>query len=286
MGVSGVGKGSRGVGAVVVICLAGDSGPISAALEREGLPNRVAPRAAGGGPLEPQALEALLREVSPQLLMIDAADCRRMEAESIHRLRRTFARVQWVIGWRWPERIDIALLAHCAARGCIRWDAPVQDQVRAVRSVLGGDLWLSRQILHAVYQALVRAGPGKFTGYLPFADASASVPASIVVSADKDNGAFTVRQRQVLALVREGFSNKQIGLRLGISPNTVKKHLSIIFERQDLRSRRQLRIPPRAKAVAGAVAVMGSMTGSVTGSVTGSMTGSVTGDGPRQPMAG
>jgi DNA-binding NarL/FixJ family response regulator len=37
---------------------------------------------------------------------------------------------------------------------------------------------------------------------------------------------ITGREREVLALVAEGFSNKQIGADLGISERTVKNHLT------------------------------------------------------------
>ncbi len=41
--------------------------------------------------------------------------------------------------------------------------------------------------------------------------------------------ALTPRERQVLALVRDGLANKQIARRLGISERTVKAHLTSVF---------------------------------------------------------
>jgi DNA-binding NarL/FixJ family response regulator len=43
--------------------------------------------------------------------------------------------------------------------------------------------------------------------------------------------ALSDREREVLGLVGAGVANKQIALRLGISPKTVKSHLSHIFRR-------------------------------------------------------
>jgi DNA-binding NarL/FixJ family response regulator len=42
---------------------------------------------------------------------------------------------------------------------------------------------------------------------------------------------LTDREREVLALVGAGVANKQIALRLGISPKTVKSHMTHIFRR-------------------------------------------------------
>jgi DNA-binding NarL/FixJ family response regulator len=47
------------------------------------------------------------------------------------------------------------------------------------------------------------------------------------------------REREVLALVGAGVSNKQIALRLGISPKTVKSHLSHVFRQIGVRDRLQ-----------------------------------------------
>lgn len=42
---------------------------------------------------------------------------------------------------------------------------------------------------------------------------------------------LTGRESQVLGLVAEGYSNKQIGRRLGIAERTVKNHLTRIMEK-------------------------------------------------------
>jgi DNA-binding NarL/FixJ family response regulator len=42
---------------------------------------------------------------------------------------------------------------------------------------------------------------------------------------------LTPREREVLALVRQGLANKQIARRLGISERTVKAHLTSVFSR-------------------------------------------------------
>ena len=45
------------------------------------------------------------------------------------------------------------------------------------------------------------------------------------------------RERQVLALLADGLGNKQIAARLGISTNTVKTHLEVVFEKLGVSSR-------------------------------------------------
>jgi DNA-binding CsgD family transcriptional regulator/tetratricopeptide (TPR) repeat protein len=52
---------------------------------------------------------------------------------------------------------------------------------------------------------------------------------------------LTAQEAQIAHLVREGLSNPEIGARLFISPRTVEWHLTSIFGKLDITSRRQLR---------------------------------------------
>lgn len=55
-----------------------------------------------------------------------------------------------------------------------------------------------------------------------------------------DSGAeLTIRERQVLALVREGLSNKGIARQFGVSEVTVKTHLSNVFKKLGVQNRLQ-----------------------------------------------
>jgi DNA-binding NarL/FixJ family response regulator len=50
---------------------------------------------------------------------------------------------------------------------------------------------------------------------------------------------LTDREREVLGLVRDGLSNKQIARRLGIAERTVKAHLTSVFQRLGVTDRTQ-----------------------------------------------
>jgi len=55
---------------------------------------------------------------------------------------------------------------------------------------------------------------------------------------------LTDRERQILRLVSEGLSNKEIGRRLKITDGTIKVHLHNIFEKLQASSRTTLTAPP------------------------------------------
>jgi DNA-binding NarL/FixJ family response regulator len=50
---------------------------------------------------------------------------------------------------------------------------------------------------------------------------------------------LTPREREVLAMLAEGLSNRDIGGRLGVTEKTVKSHLGKVFDKLELRDRTQ-----------------------------------------------
>ena len=60
---------------------------------------------------------------------------------------------------------------------------------------------------------------------------------------------ITRRQRQVVSLIAAGFSNAEVGQRLGISPRTVKAHSDALRIKLGVSRRRQ--IPFAYRAVTG-----------------------------------
>lgn len=65
-------------------------------------------------------------------------------------------------------------------------------------------------------------------------------PATFVANtAALDSLGISVREAEVLGLIAAGHSNKVIARRLAISPNTVKTHISRVFEKLDVASRTQ-----------------------------------------------
>ncbi len=86
-------------------------------------------------------------------------------------------------------------------------------------------------------------------GVLPPADQTDD-PAEQPTKASFNPFGLPRRQREILELLGRGLSNKEICRRLDLSPNTVKTHLSIIFETLGVHSRYEifalLQAPPRA----------------------------------------
>jgi DNA-binding NarL/FixJ family response regulator len=108
--------------------------------------------------------------------------------------------------------------------------------------------WLEYQIwarAHAgtIYVALIAAaflGLGIWVGARLFRREPHSDPFTPNERAQSSLG-ITEREREVLQLLADGRSNKDIAARLGLSPNTVKTHVARLFEK--------LRVARRTQAI-------------------------------------
>jgi DNA-binding NarL/FixJ family response regulator len=107
------------------------------------------------------------------------------------------------------------------------------------------------EILEAISE--VRAGGAPMTSEI----ARMVVRSFIEESAEEDKtGQLSGRESEILALVAEGLSNKEIGSKLNISFTTVRTHLMHIYEKLHVRCRTEaaakyLRSMPKSEAKTG-----------------------------------
>jgi DNA-binding NarL/FixJ family response regulator len=108
------------------------------------------------------------------------------------------------------------------AGGYLLKDATAEEVVATIRTVVEGGLAISPDLLRAALTAqaeLPAEGPPVETPTLP-----PGSPRQRALAFD-----LTTREHDVLRLVAEGLTNKEIGVRLGIAEDTVKKHVQNII---------------------------------------------------------
>lgn len=120
------------------------------------------------------------------------------------------------------EEADLLVTNAALAAGVqaiLLGDATGAEIAAAAHSAAAGLLTLSGDLADLVRQSLLAHSPDE-------ADDSVGAPASFV---DGSPEHLTLREREVLEMMMEGLSNKEIAAHLNISAHTVKFHISSIL---------------------------------------------------------
>ncbi len=154
---------------------------------------------------------ALAREHLPDIVLMDLSMPVLDGVEATRRIvtQGVSTRVVALTSFADRDRILAAVDAGCI--GYLLKDSEPEDLLRGIRAAAAGEAPFDPKATSALL----------------------SRPAA-AVSVD-----LTAREREVLALVAGGLSNKQIARRLGIAEKTVKAHLTSVFQRLDVSDRTQ-----------------------------------------------
>ena len=113
---------------------------------------------------------------------------------------------------------DDAAIVECVragAAGCVLRDASLTELVAAIASVATGSAPLSPRIITSLFRYVADQAEGRETSISD----------------------LTPREEEILQLLSEGLSNKEIAGRLFLQPQTVKNYVHLVFQKLDVHSR-------------------------------------------------
>jgi DNA-binding NarL/FixJ family response regulator len=121
-----------------------------------------------------------------------------------------------------PSQLDIVEFVEAGAAGFILKDATIEDVLGTIRAVARGTRILPPLLTESLFAHVVDHALRKGNGKLP------------------DAARMTKREREIMVLIAEGMSNKEIAERLNLSTYTVKSHVHNILEKMALHSRLEI----------------------------------------------
>jgi RNA polymerase sigma factor (sigma-70 family) len=119
-----------------------------------------------------------------------------------------------------PE--DVIAVIRAGARGYVTKTIDTDELTDAVRRVAAGDAVFSHRLAGFVL------------------DAFAGMPQAAAPAFDPELDQLTTREREVLRLIAQGYTYKEIAKELFISAKTVESHVSSVLRKLQLSSRHQL----------------------------------------------
>jgi DNA-binding NarL/FixJ family response regulator len=124
------------------------------------------------------------------------------------------------------DESDVISYAEAGVAGYVARDGSALDLVRAIQSVADGELICSPQVAAKAFHRLAML--------------SAATQASTTTT-------LTMREREIVALIAEGLSNKQIARRLTITLATVKHHVHNVLEKLQVERRGEAVVAARTR---------------------------------------
>jgi len=118
-----------------------------------------------------------------------------------------------------PMHEDVANYVQAGASGFVMKDATFEEFFSTIRAVARGAQVLPHELTNSLFEQIIRNEVGGSRTRL--------------IEAVR----LTARERQVVDLLGEGLSNKEIANRLHIAVHTVKSHVHNVLEKLSLRSR-------------------------------------------------
>lgn len=157
----------------------------------------------------------LAGELRPDVVLMDVKMPGTDGIEALRTLRGLENPARVLIVTSFTERRTVVPALRAGAAGYLYKDVDPEALARAIRSVHAGHVLLQTDVAAALFaQEDTQALPGR-------------------------GGALTEREREVLSLIADGRSNREIAKALVLSEKTVKTHVSNVLMKLDLADRTQ-----------------------------------------------
>jgi DNA-binding NarL/FixJ family response regulator len=167
-----------------------------------------------------QELIALARATPADVFVVDVEMPVLSGIEAMERLLKERPGSKVVILSMYRDRVLVERAFRAGARGYVLKESVAEDIVRAVQEVAQGKYWISPQISGYLVERLVS---------VKGAEEKQSVQAVL-----------TGRQREIIKLIGDGLTEKEIGRKLNLSNNTVHVHKTRIMKILDIHTKAEL----------------------------------------------
>ncbi len=161
---------------------------------------------------------ASIRKTNPDVALLDISLPGLNGLEVAAKARRDFPRVRIVFLSMHSNEEYVLQALKIGASGYVLKQASTRELELAVRSAKKGETFLSPAISNTVvqdYMARLKGGRARKAGVNPFE-------------------VLTSRQREILQLIAEGLSSKEIAQKLGLSINTIEVHRANLMDRLNI----------------------------------------------------
>jgi two-component system nitrate/nitrite response regulator NarL len=164
----------------------------------------------------------LTRKLRPDLVLLDLRMPRCSGVETLKLIQKLPFPVRVLILATEVDKHDVVEILKRGAAGIILKESTTELLRKSIHAVIAGEYWVERQNISELVQELTRQ------------------PACVSPEAAQGPWRLTPREHQIVAQVVAGKTNKDIAQELCVSLQTVKHHLTNIFDKVGVHNRLEL----------------------------------------------
>jgi len=163
-----------------------------------------------------------IKQLKPNVVLLDLGLRSQNSLHVVEIVKKDFPEAKIIVMDLAPVQADILQYVKAGANGFILKDASLNDFLITIRTVAEGSTVLPPLLVDSLFSQIVdhavREGKPKL----------------------KEAIRMTKREREVIGLLSEGMSNKEIGQKIRVSTYTVKSHIHNIMEKLALHTRLEI----------------------------------------------
>jgi two-component system, NarL family, nitrate/nitrite response regulator NarL len=175
-----------------------------------------------------QVLE-VLQQYEPDILLLDLKMPGLDGLATLQRLQSSKSKTRVIVLTASDDKNEFVQAMKLGTSGIVLKQTATEMLIKSIRKVNAGEIWLDSHTTAEVIRRFVSAE-----------EAPAQPPPPAAAPRERERSPLSQREREIVALVAQGFKNKEMAEKMFISEQTVKNHLHNIFDKLGVSDRLEL----------------------------------------------
>ena len=172
-----------------------------------------------------EATVALIEKLDPDIVLLDLRMPGLDGFGTMQRLQRLGKKTRVIVLTASEDKNEFVQAMKLGCSGIVLKQTAADLVIKSIRKVHAGEIWLDSHTTAAVMRQFAAPSESAATGGSP---------------RTRDRSPLSQREREIVALVAQGYKNKEMAEKMFISEQTVKNHLHNIFDKLGVSDRLEL----------------------------------------------